>query len=104
MINKFVKITTILVSFIFLTGFIPFVSLLGPGFTVATSGSFYKAGAQYFINQSIKNTTGKNSLDFVKQKMEKKNKTNSLDLELKQLVERRIGLAREKLNLEKFNQ
>ena len=104
MIYKYIKIIALLIPFIFLTGFLPFISLLGPGYTVASSGSLYKAGAQYFINKSIKDKTGKNSLDFVKQKMEKKNKTNSLDLELKQLVERRIGLAREKLNLEKFNQ
>ena len=53
MFLKYMKIVVILISFIFLTGFLPFITLLGPGYTVATSGSFYKASAQYFINKSI---------------------------------------------------
>mgnify|MGYP007072048296 CR=1 FL=1 len=104
MIFRFIKIFTILVSFFFLTGFLPILSLLGPGFTVATSGSFYKAGAQYMINKQIKTSTGKNSLDIVKDKIEKKDNTDYLNLKLKQLVERRIELARKQLNLQKISQ
>ena len=51
---KFIKIITILISFFFLTGFLPFASLLGPSLTAITSGNIYKAGAQYVINDSIK--------------------------------------------------
>ena len=69
MILRFIKVTAFLISFIFLTGFIPFISLLGPSFTVATTGSVYKAGFQFMVNKSIKDTTGKNSLDFVKEKI-----------------------------------
>ena len=104
MINRFVKIVVILISFVFLTGFIPFVSLIAPGYTVMKSGSFYKAGVQYFINKGIKAKTGKNSLDLVREKIEKKDNTDYLNQELKQLVERRIELARKKLNLKNINQ
>ncbi len=104
MINRFVKIAGILISFFFLTGFIAFFSILGPSVTAITSGNIYKAGAQYYINKSIKDTTGKNSLDFVKEKIEKKDNKNYLNQELKQLVERRIKLARKKLNLKNINQ
>ena len=104
MINRFVKIVGILISFFFLTGFIAFFSILGPSVTAITSGNIYKAGAQYYINKSIKDTTGKNSLDFVKEKIEKKDNKNYLNQELKQLVERRIKLARKKLNLKNINQ
>ncbi len=104
MINKFVKITVILISFVFLTGFIPFVSLLGPSYTAIKSGSIYKAGAQYFVNKSIKATTGKDSLSLVKEKIETKNSKDNLNKELKQLVKRRIELARKKLNLKNINQ
>ena len=90
--------------FFFLTGFIAFFSILGPSVTAITSGNIYKAGAQYYINKSIKDTTGKNSLDLVKEKIEKKDNTNYLNQELKQLVERRIKLARKKLNLKNINQ
>jgi len=103
MILRFIKVTAFLISFIFLTGFIPFISLLGPSFTVATTGSVYKAGFQFMVNKSIKDTTGKNSLDFVKEKLENKNNTN-LNEEIKKIVEKRIELVRKKLNLENINQ
>ena len=104
MINKFVKISVILISFLFLTGFLPIINLLGPGYTVISTGSLYKAGAQYFINKRIEDTTGKNSLDFVKEKIEIKQKdTDLFNQELKKLVKRRIELARKKLNIKRIN-
>ena len=104
MINRFAKISVILISFMFLTGFLPIISLLGPGYTAISSGSLYKAGAQYFINKGIKNTTGKNSLVYVKEKIEENADKNNLNKELKQLVKRRIELARKKLNFKNINQ
>ena len=110
MIFKSIKITAILISFILLTGFIPFIALIGPSFTAATSGSFYKAGAQYLVNKGIKNTTGKNSLELVKEnlekieKTEKNNSTNLLNQQIQELVERRIALVRKKLSLNNINQ
>ena len=98
------SIATIFISFIFLTGFIPFVSLLGPSYTAIKSGSIYKASAQYFINKGIEVKTGKNSLDFVKEKIETKNNTDQINEELKQLVKKRIELARKKLNIKSINQ
>ena len=97
------KITVILISFIFLNGFIPFVSLLGPSLTAATSGNIYKAGIQYTLNKTIKDKTGKNSFQFVKDEMKKNNKSN-INEELRLLVEKRILLARKKLNLKNINQ
>ena len=88
------KIFTILVSFLFLTGFTPLISILGPGVTVLTSGNIYKATAQYIIDQSIKKQTGKNSLTLVKEELDKKTQKNKFDQELRQLVEKRIKLTR----------
>ena len=56
---RLIKILTFIVSFFFLTGFVPFVSIIGPGVTVLTSGNIYKATAQFMIDQSIKKKTGK---------------------------------------------
>jgi len=91
------KIFTILVSFLFLTGFTPFVSILGPGVTVLTSGNIYKATAQLIIDQSIKKKTGKNSLTLVKEELDKKKNKNEFDEELRNLVEKRIMMTRKKL-------
>ena len=54
MIKRFVKIFVVLTSFIFLTGFLPILSFIGPGLTIISSGSVYKAGAQYAVNATIK--------------------------------------------------
>ena len=94
------KIFMILVSFLFLTGFIPFASILTPGVTVLTSGNVYKATAQFIIDQSIKKKTGKNSLTLVKEELDKKkNKNkNEFNKELRNLVEKRIKMTRKKLD------
>jgi len=91
------KIFTILVSFLFLTGFTPFISILGPGVTVLTSGNIYKATAQFIIDQSIKKKTGKNSLTLVKEELDKKKNKNEFNEELRNLVEKRIKMTRQKL-------
>ena len=91
------KIFTILVSFLFLTGFTPFISILGPGVTVITSGNIYKATAQFIIDQSIKKKTGKNSLTLVKEELDKKKNKNEFNEELRNLVEKRINMTRKKL-------
>jgi len=92
------KIFTILVSFLFLTGFTPFISILGPGVTVLTSGNIYKATAQFIIDQSIKKKTGKNSLTLVKEELDKKKNKNEFNEELRNLVEKRIKMTRKKLD------
>ena len=91
------KIFTILVSFLFLTGFTPFVSILGPGVTVLTSGNIYKATAQFIIDQSIKKKTGKNSLTLVKEELDKKKNKKEFNEELRNLIEKRITMTRKKL-------
>ena len=92
------KIFMILVSFLFLTGFIPFASILTPGVTVLTSGNIYKATAQFIIDQSIKKKTGKNSLTLVKEELDKKKNKNEFNEELRNLVEKRIKMTRKKLD------
>ncbi len=94
---RFFKIFMILVSFLFLTGFTPFISILGPGVTVLTSGNIYKATAQFIIDQSIKKKTGKNSLTLVKEELDKKKNKNEFNEELRNLVEKRIKMTRKKL-------
>ena len=91
------KIFTILVSFLFLTGFTPFISILGPGVTAITSGNIYKATAQFIIDQSIKKKTGKSSLTLVKEELDKTKNKNQFNEELRNLVEKRIKMTRKKL-------
>ena len=106
---RLLRITTIILSFFFLTGFVPILSFVGPGVTALTSGNIYKAGAQYIINQKIEKETGKNSLTLIKETLieetDKGIKKNSFDEDLRQLVETRIKMTRQKLdnqNLQKL--
>ena len=103
------RILTIILSFFFLTGFVPILSFVGPGVTVLTSGNVYKASAQFIINQRIEKETGKNSLALIKEALVEetdiKIKKNSFNEDLRQLVETRIKMTRQKLdnqNLQKL--
>ena len=111
MILKLLRIFIIIISFFFLTGFISVFSILGPSVTAITSGNLYKAGAQFIINQSIEKETGKNSLTFIKEEINKNlikdeiKKNNSFNEDLRKLVEKRIKITRQKLenqNLKKL--
>ena len=106
---RFLRILTIILSFFFLTGFVPIFSLVGPSVTALTSGNIYKASAQFIVNQRIEKETGKNSLTLIKETIveesEKKIKKNSFEDDLKILVETRIKITRQKLenqNLQKL--
>ena len=106
---RLLRILTLILSFFFLTGFVPILSFVGPGVTALTSGNIYKASAQFIINQRIEKETGKNSLTLIKETLveetDKKIKINSFDEDLRQLVETRIKMTRQKLdnqNLQKL--
>ena len=104
------RILTIILSFFFLTGFVPILSFVGPGVTALTSGNIYKASAQFIINQRIEKETGKNSLTLIKEtlikeEIDKKIQKNSFNEDLRQLVETRIKMTRQKIdnqNLQKL--
>ncbi len=107
---RLLRILTVIISFFFLTGFVPILSIVGPSVTAITSGNIYKASAQFIINQHIEKETGKNSLTLiketlVKEEIENKIQKNSFDEDLRQLVETRIKMTRQKLdnqNLQKL--
>ena len=106
--TRLFRIVIVILSFFFLTGFVPIFSIIGPGVTVLTTGNLYKAAAQLMIDQSIKKKTGKNSLTLIKEEINKNNKEykkNKFNEDLKQLVEKRIMITRQKLdnqNLQKI--
>ena len=106
---RLLRILTIIMSFFFLTGFLPILSFVGPGVTFLSSGNVYKASAQFIINKKLEKETGKNSLILIKETLvdetNKKIKINSFDEDFRQLVERRIKMTRQILdnqNLQKL--
>ena len=104
------RVLIIILVFFSLTGFVPILSIVGPSVTALTSGNIYKAGAQFIVNQRIEKETGKNSLTLIKETLvkeetEKNIIKNSFDEDLRQLIETRIKMTKQKLdnqNLQKL--
>ena len=94
---KILKIFFITSCLIFLSGCFQTTSLLGPGVTVATTGNVIQAGFQYGANTALKNETGKDVLTHIKDKVDEKHKEKKLRVKLKELLENRIVITRQKL-------
>ena len=97
---KFLKISFIFFSLIFLSGCLQSTALLGPSMTVATTGNVLQAGLQYGANTAIKNETGKNTLEHLQDAVESQSKSQKFKRKFSDLVEKKFEITREKL---KFN-
>ena len=97
MLKKFLKISFIFFSLIFLSGCLQSTALLGPSMTVATTGNVLQAGLQYGANTAIKNETGKNTLEHLQDVVESQSKSKKFKRKFSDLVEKRFSLTREKL-------
>ena len=80
---KFIQILFFFMGLIFLNGCIQTTALLGPGFTVATTGNVLQAGLQYGANSAIKNETGKDTFEHIKDAIDNKNKNKKKNFKLK---------------------
>ena len=79
----------------FLSGCAQNAALLGPAYTLASTGSVYQAGFTYGSNEIITKTTGKSAAQNFKEVLIPKKK----DTEFEQLVKKNIEKTRKKLNL-----
>ena len=79
----------------FLNGCAQNTALLGPAYTLGTSGNVFQAGLTYSSNQAITSLTGKSPGENIKEILAPKKK----DSELKKLVKKQIKETRKKLNL-----
>ena len=94
---KILKTLFVIFILVILSGCIQTTSLLGPGITVATTGNVLQAGFQYGANTALKNETGKDVLTHIKDAVDEKNEEKKLHVKLKQLIESRIEITRQKL-------
>ena len=97
MILRFLKISSFLSSFLFLTGFVPLPAVLGPAITAATSGNLAKATAQLVFDNEFKKKTGKSSLGYITEEVSKNNQQNRINKDFKNLIEKRIQIVHQKL-------
>jgi hypothetical protein len=96
---KFLKVSFIFFSLIFLNGCLQSTALLGPGVTVVSTGNVLQAGLQYGANTAIKNETGKNTLEHLQEVIESQSKGEKFKVKFIDLVEKKFELTRKKLTL-----
>ena len=93
MFFKNLIIGILLVSF--LSGCAQNAALLGPAYTLATTGNVYQASFTYGSNEIITKTTGKSAAQNLKEAIVPKKD----DTEFQKLVKKNIEETRKKLNL-----
>jgi len=71
------------------------MALVGPAYTLASTGNVYQAGFTYGSNEAITRVTGKSTIENIKEII----KLDDQDIELKKLVKKQIEETRKKLNL-----
>ena len=96
---KFLKVSFIFFSLIFLSGCLQSTALLGPSMTVATTENILQAGFQYGANTAIKNETGKDTLEHLQDTVESQSKSHKFKKNFTDLVEKKFELTRQKLKL-----
>ena len=89
------KIIIVIFSVSFLNGCAQNAALLGPAYTLVTSGNIYHAGFTYGGNEIITKTTGKSMAQNIKEGITTKQK----DSDFQRLVKKNIEKTRKKLNL-----
>ena len=89
------KIIIVLFLTNFLVGCAQNAALLGPAYTLATSGNIYHAGFTYGGNEIVTKTTGKSMVQNIKESITPKKE----DSDFQKLVKRNIEKTRKKLNL-----
>ena len=98
------KIFIYIVIGIILSGCAQSTTMLGPGFTLASTGNASQAGIAFITNKAVQKETGMDTVSFVSQKLEHKNSKSRLRREFKKLVETNFEKTREKLILQdQFN-
>ena len=58
----------------FLNGCVQSTALLGPAYTMASTGNFYQAGLSYGSNQAVKKITGKSPTENIQNLVDNKKK------------------------------
>jgi len=98
------KVLIYIVTGIILSGCAQSTAMLGPAFTLASTGNVSQAGITFITNEAVQKETGMDTVSFVSQKFEQKNSKTKLRREFKKLVETNFEKTREKLILQdQFN-
>ena len=87
------KIIAGLFLLFFLNGYVQNTALLGPAYTLASSGNIYQAGLSYGSNQAIKNITGKTPTENIKSLVD----NNKMKIEEKEKQDEFFALVKSRI-------
>jgi len=85
---------------ILLSGCVQSSAMLGPAITIASTGNISQAGLTFITNKAVEEETGMNTVSYVSNKIDEKNKENKIKKDFKKLVKNNFLKTREKLVLE----
>ena len=94
------KIFIYIVASIILSGCAQSTAMLGPAFTLASTGNISQAGLTFITNKAVEEETGMDTVSFVSSKIEKSSSKTRLRREFKKLVETNFEKTRQKLILQ----
>ena len=94
---KFLKVSFIFFSLIFLSGCLQSTALLGPGMTVAATGNVLQAGFQYGANTAIKKETGKDAFTHLKDAVVEEKENPKIQKNIRNLAQNTIQKIKNKL-------
>ena len=82
---------------VILSGCVQSTAMIGPAITIASTGNFSQAGLTFITNKAVEEETGMDTVSFVSNKIEEKNKENKIKKEFKNLVKNNFIKTRKKL-------
>ena len=82
---------------ILLSGCVQSSAMLGPAITIASTGNVSQAGLTFITNKAVEEETGMNTVSYVSNKIDEKNKENKIKKDFKNLVKNNFLKTREKL-------
>tara|TARA_Y100000996_G_C22068960_1_gene456605 strand:- start:110 stop:403 length:294 start_codon:yes stop_codon:yes gene_type:complete len=91
------KIVLFLATGVFLNSCTQYSSLIGPSYTIATTGNVVQAGISYHSSSVIKKQIGKNAFDVESLLFKTENKQTNIDENLIALIETNIKETRKKI-------
>ena len=101
---RLVLILTYFFTFILISGCFQSTTMIGPAFTLASTGNVVQAGFNYSANKAIKDNTGKTSTEHLMSSIEEKkikkkeiNRINKIKKEFVILVKSNFKKTREKI-------
>ena len=94
------RIFIYIIAVVVLSGCVQSTAMVGPVFTMASTGNVSQAGLTFFTNKAVEEETGMDTVSFVSKKIEEKNSKTKLKRKFNKLVKNNFEKTRQKLILQ----